>query len=78
MESTLPVVLISGGVGITPMMSMLNTLIEQESKRNVCFVHAAINSNTHAMKEHVETVEKSMNKLKHILAILHRQSKMWK
>ena len=40
MDSTLPVVLISGGVGITPMMSMLNTLIEQDSKRNVYFVHA--------------------------------------
>lgn len=64
MDSTLPVVLISGGVGITPMMSMLNTLIEQESKRNVCFVHAAINSNTHAMKEHVETVEKEYEQVK--------------
>lgn len=64
MDSTLPVVLISGGVGITPMMSMLNTLIEQNSKRNVCFVHAAINSNTHAMKEHVEAVDNEYEQVK--------------
>lgn len=64
MDSTLPVVLISGGVGITPMMSMLNTLIEQDSKRNVCFVHAAINSNTHAMKEHVEAVDNEYEQVK--------------
>ena len=64
MDSTLPVVLISGGVGITPMMSMLNTLIEQDSKRNVYFVHAAINSNTHAMKEHVKAVENEYEQVK--------------
>ncbi|KEK23710.1 NO-inducible flavohemoprotein [Bacillus gaemokensis] len=54
MDSNLPVVLISGGVGITPMMSMLNTLIEQESDRDVYFIHAALNSNVHAMKEYVQ------------------------
>ncbi|KFN03638.1 NO-inducible flavohemoprotein [Bacillus clarus] len=64
MNGALPVVLISGGVGITPMMSMLNTLIEQKSKRNVYFVHAALNSNVHAMKEHVETVEKQNEQVK--------------
>lgn len=58
MESHLPVVLISGGVGITPMMSMLNTFIEQDSNRNVFFIHAALNSNVHAMKEHVQKAAK--------------------
>jgi nitric oxide dioxygenase len=53
-----PVVLISGGVGITPMMSMLNTLVNQKSNRDVTFIHAALNSNVHAMKEHVQQVAK--------------------
>ncbi|MBO1578350.1 NO-inducible flavohemoprotein [Bacillus sp. XF8] len=57
MDSKSPVVLISGGVGITPMMSMLNTLIERDSNRKVYFIHAALNSNVHAMKEHVQQVE---------------------
>ncbi|MEN1935466.1 NO-inducible flavohemoprotein [Paenibacillus sp. 102] len=58
MDSNLPVVLISGGVGVTPMMSMLNTLIEQAPNRKVYFIHAALNSNVHAMKEHVQQIEK--------------------
>ncbi|WIY62605.1 NO-inducible flavohemoprotein [Bacillus arachidis] len=57
MDSNLPIVLISGGVGITPMMSMLNTLIERDSNRKVYFIHAALNSKVHAMKEHVQQVE---------------------
>ncbi|HEK9102271.1 NO-inducible flavohemoprotein [Bacillus pfraonensis] len=58
MDSNLPIVLISGGVGITPMMSMLNTLVKQTSNRKVYFIHAALNSNVHAMKEHVQQIEK--------------------
>ncbi|WP_256759375.1 NO-inducible flavohemoprotein [Cohnella sp. WQ 127256] len=51
-----PVVLISGGVGLTPMISMLNTLVEANpnSSRQVTFIHAAQCGNFHAMKEHVE------------------------
>ncbi|BCJ87251.1 NO-inducible flavohemoprotein [Effusibacillus dendaii] len=52
-EKEIPVVLLSGGVGLTPMVSMLNTLIEFYPDRKVTYVHAAINSNYHAMKEHV-------------------------
>lgn len=49
-----PVVFISGGVGLTPMMSMLNTLIQDNSKRTITTIHAAINSEYHALQDHVE------------------------
>ncbi|MGB8956894.1 MAG: NO-inducible flavohemoprotein, partial [Tumebacillaceae bacterium] len=56
METNSPVVLLSGGVGLTPMMSMLNTLVEKQPERKATFVHAAINSNFHAFGEHVKQV----------------------
>ncbi|EJL44251.1 flavohemoprotein [Brevibacillus agri] len=49
-----PVVLISGGVGLTPMMSMLKTLVKTGSNRPVTFIHAAQNGNVHAMRDSVE------------------------
>ncbi|GIO24296.1 NO-inducible flavohemoprotein [Oceanobacillus sp. J11TS1] len=52
----LPIVLLSGGVGITPMMSMFNTLVENHSEREITFIHAAENSTVHAMREHVENL----------------------
>lgn len=51
-----PVVLISGGVGLTPMMSMLNTLVELAPERKVHFIHAARNSQVHAMKQTVTEI----------------------
>ncbi|WP_326492664.1 NO-inducible flavohemoprotein [Alicyclobacillus dauci] len=48
-----PLVLISGGVGITPMISMLNTVAETQPRRRVTFIHATVNGKMHAMKEHV-------------------------
>lgn len=47
-----PLVLLTGGVGITPAISMLNT--EAESGRDIRFIHAAINSEVHAFKQHVD------------------------
>ncbi|HEV3106142.1 MAG TPA: NO-inducible flavohemoprotein [Trinickia sp.] len=47
---TTPVVLISGGVGLTPMVSMLSTLAAENSKRRVAFVHACRNGRVHAFK----------------------------
>ncbi|KAA8642477.1 hypothetical protein EYZ11_001028 [Aspergillus tanneri] len=50
-NNTTPVVLISGGVGLTPMMSMLKTIVSQQgSSRRVVFIHAARNGRVHAMK----------------------------
>ena len=50
-NATTPAVLISGGVGLTPMMSMLKTIFNQQGQgRRVVFVHAARNGRVHAMK----------------------------
>ena len=48
-----PVVLLSGGVGLTPMISMLNAIVESGSKRPVWFVHGARDGRDHAMGAHM-------------------------
>lgn len=50
-----PIVLLTGGVGITPAISMLNVVAD--SDRDVRFIHAAINSDVHAFKNHVDQLE---------------------
>jgi len=54
-NATTPVVLISGGVGLTPMISMLNRVMQCPG-RDVVFVHGARNSAVHAMKDHLRTM----------------------
>ncbi|MCG0580270.1 NO-inducible flavohemoprotein, partial [Burkholderia cenocepacia] len=46
-----PVVLISGGVGITPMMSMVSALIAAGSPRDVRFIHACRSGAVHAFRD---------------------------
>lgn len=48
-----PVVLISGGVGLTPMMAMLNHLVREQPERRVVFVHGARHRGVHALNGHV-------------------------
>ncbi|MEA3322341.1 MAG: NO-inducible flavohemoprotein [Bacillota bacterium] len=57
-----PVYLISGGVGITPMLSMLKTLAKEQSARPTTFIHAARNGSIHAFKDEVrETINMMEN-----------------
>ena len=56
LEDSRPLVLISGGVGLTPMMSMLETVIKEPPERKVFYLHAARNGNVHAMKARVEDI----------------------
>ncbi|SAL24154.1 nitric oxide dioxygenase [Caballeronia cordobensis] len=49
-NATTPIVLISGGVGLTPMVSMLRRAI-QNPQRQVVFVHGARNGAVHAMRD---------------------------
>lgn len=55
-QKNTPVVLLSGGVGLTPMLSMLKTVVEVQPERKVTFIHAAANSNVHALRAEVETL----------------------
>jgi nitric oxide dioxygenase len=49
-----PIVFVTGGVGITPAISMLNTAAA--TGRPIHFIHAAKNSLAHAFRTHVEAV----------------------
>ncbi|WP_075981009.1 NO-inducible flavohemoprotein [Bacillus massilinigeriensis] len=51
-----PIILLSGGVGITPMMSMLNHLSNKNIKQQITFVHAAINGDYHAFSKDVDHI----------------------
>lgn len=49
-NATTPVVLISGGVGLTPMISMLKRVLQSPDQRQLLFVHGARNGRVQAMK----------------------------
>ena len=51
-----PVVLLSGGVGLTPMVSMLNHLVRADDGRQIRFVHGCRNRDAHAVRDHVNTI----------------------
>ena len=57
-EVTRPVVLMSGGVGLTPLVSMLHRLraMDGAHNRRVYFIHACENGAVHAFRHEVETV----------------------
>ena len=55
-EEPLPIVFIGGGIGITPMLSILNTVLENGIKREVWLYYGAFNSDEHIMKEHLQTL----------------------
>ncbi len=50
-ESTRPVILLSGGVGLTPIIPMLHRL--KETDRDVYFLHACENGQVHALRDEV-------------------------
>lgn len=57
-----PVVFVTGGVGITPAISMLNSCIA--SDRPIVFVHAAINGRHHAFGDHLKTLSQQHDNLR--------------
>jgi len=55
-EGERPVVLISGGVGVTPTLAMLNAALAAVPGRPVHFIHCARNADVHAFQEHVDAL----------------------
>jgi len=55
-----PVVLVSGGVGLTPMVSMLEALQAEKPDRPLSWVHGALNSRVQAMHRHVRDLVSRM------------------
>ena len=51
-----PVVLVSAGVGVTPMLSMLHALVAQGGERPVWFVHGARDGDHHPMAAEVRAL----------------------
>ena len=51
-HSDKPLVLISGGVGITPTLAMLNAALE--TSRPIHFIHAARHGGVHAFRDHID------------------------
>jgi nitric oxide dioxygenase len=48
-----PLVLISGGVGITPVLSMLHAACAKDDGREIIFIHGALNGASHAFRREV-------------------------
>jgi nitric oxide dioxygenase len=51
-----PIVLLSGGIGVTPLLSMLKSLAHHGAETPVYFVHAARDSRVHALADEVRRI----------------------
>lgn len=58
-KSDTPVVLIGGGIGITPMLSMLNWCLANQAGREVWLFYGVRNSQELVLKSHLETLAKT-------------------
>lgn len=50
-------VFISGGVGLTPMIAMLNQLVTLHLPQPITFIHACRSKRVHAMKQHLDDLK---------------------
>ncbi len=60
-----PAVLISGGVGITAMISILQDAAEQQMSRRIYFIHGTPDKNTHAFKDEVVSLTTDRDNFNH-------------
>jgi nitric oxide dioxygenase len=56
-----PIVFISGGVGITPFMSMIEHVIQQDPSHPITLIHGCRNESVHAFKEKLKDLSTNPN-----------------
>ena len=66
MERKKPIVLIAGGVGLTPMVSMLEFLLSSGLDTDVVFVQCTKDESTHAMRMYIDDLSKNEKLSSHV------------
>jgi nitric oxide dioxygenase len=59
-----PIVMLAGGTGVTPLLSMAKTLVHQNVKSPIHFVQAARNSRVHAFAEEVRALKAELDNVR--------------
>lgn len=62
-DSQNPLVLISGGVGLTPMLSMLETNLNSIQNKKTIWIHGCRNESVHAFKDQISALKEEANHL---------------
>lgn len=63
-----PVVLLGAGVGVTPMISLLKSVLEKRQDQKIIFAHAVKNSQQHAFKQFIQqTSEQNADRVEKII-----------
>ncbi|WP_147804932.1 NO-inducible flavohemoprotein [Alkalicoccus halolimnae] len=65
-EAHSPLILISGGVGVTPLLSMYKRVRESQPERPVTFVQAVRNENVHGLAEEIHVLKEDSH-IRHIV-----------
>lgn len=72
-----PVVLISGGVGQTPLLSMLEYLISTGSHREILWIHGSRDTTVHAFKEQIDALHAQQERFRrHIFYDMPEESQL--
>jgi nitric oxide dioxygenase len=74
LSKNLPITMISAGVGITPMLSILKTLANKKSQRKVSFIHAARSVESLVHYEEIDSAKLNLKDLKTTIFISEESS----
>ena len=61
-EKENPIVFISGGIGVTPLISMYNETFNKKESKNIVFIQCVLNSETHAFSNEVNALTQDNSK----------------